>query len=152
MKDMSPLTAHSWFASWYSWRASLEATVAGGVSGVGLLTLFAAIHGTHFDGATLFFMLGVALPVALVVAAPVGFVILPLARLLLDRIEAYTAGRLVMVGAASGFVLPLMVAWRFRSGFVTGSWILTIIFVLAATAGGAIGALAFHGRMARHRP
>ncbi|KAA5601870.1 hypothetical protein [Blastochloris sulfoviridis] len=143
------LTVPSWYPSWYSWRASLEAVIAGAVSGVGLLTLFAAVHGTHFDGATLFFMLGVALPAALVVAAPVGFVILPLARLVLDKIEAYTAGRLVLVGAATGFVLPLAVAWRFHSGFVTGSWVLMIIFVVAATAGGAIGALAFHRRMAQ---
>ena len=62
-------------------------------------------------------MLGVALPVALLVAAPVSFIILPAARLVLDRLEAYTARRLMMVGAAMGFVLPLAAAWLAQAHF-----------------------------------
>ncbi|BAR99891.1 hypothetical protein [Blastochloris viridis] len=129
-----------------TWRASLHATIAGGAAGVVLLTLIAAVHGTHFDGATVFFMVGVALPAALLVAAPVGFIAFPLARLALDRAEAYTAGRLMLVGAVLGFVLPLTAAWRFRSSFVTGGWALTVIFVLAATVAGVISAYAYHRR------
>jgi hypothetical protein len=133
------------------WRASLRATVIGAVSGVALLTVIAALHGTHFDGATLFFMIGVALPMALVVAAPVCFVVLPLAKLALEKLEAYTAGRLMAVGGLCGFALPLAVAWRLRSGFVTGGWALTVIFVLAATAGGVICAWSYHRQTAPDR-
>lgn len=139
-------TGRPYISRMYSWRASLQATFAGAVSGVVLLTLIAAWQ-RGFDGETLFFMVGIALPVALLVAAPVGFVILPLTRFLLEKLEAYTAGRLMMVGAVLGFVLPLVAAWRFRAHFViSGSWAVTIIFVIAATAAGVISALIYHWR------
>ena len=51
-----------------------------------------------------------------------------------------------MVGGVLGFVLPLTVAWRFRSSFVTGNWALTVIFVVAATAAGVISAVVYHRR------
>jgi hypothetical protein len=138
--------SHPYISGMYSWRASLQATIAGAVSGVALLTLIAAWQ-RGFDGETLFFMVGIALPVALLVAAPVGFIVFPAARFVMDKLEAYTASRLMMVGAVMGFVLPLLAAWRLRAHFVvSGSWAVTVIFVVAATVAGAISAFAYHRR------
>ena len=127
---------------WFSWRAALAAAVAGAVLAIALLVAF-AWHADRLDGEAVFFMLVLALPSALLIAAPIAFVVFPLATLALDRLAAHTTLRLMLIGAVVGIALPLAVALRFKARFVSESWAVTAIFIVAAMVAGAIGALVY---------
>ena len=127
---------------WFSWRAALAATVVGAIVAIALLAAFTWNAG-RLDGEALFFLLGLALPAALVIAAPIAFIVFPLASLALDRLAAHTTLRLMAIGAVVGLALPLAVALKFKARLVSESWAVTTIFIIAALIAGAVGALVY---------
>lgn len=127
---------------WFSWRAALAATIVGAIVAITLLAAF-AWHAGRLDGEAIFFLIVLALPAALFLAAPIAFVVFPLASLALDRLAAHTTLRLMAIGAAVGIALPLAVALKFKARLVSESWAVTAIFIVAAMIAGVVGALIY---------
>jgi hypothetical protein len=129
-------------------KAGLTTTVISAVVMVGAMLLLSVLQ-KGFEPMSLLSILVVGLPLGLLVAAPVCLIVLPTADAILMRGGAKLFRDMMMVGAAAGALVPLIILFVLRIRPSAGLGTITALSLLAGIVGGAAAGLFYAEILAR---
>ncbi|MBV8768501.1 MAG: hypothetical protein JO357_00965 [Hyphomicrobiales bacterium] len=129
-------------------KAGLTTTVISAVLMVGALLLLSVLQ-KGFEPMSLLSILVVGLPLGLLVAAPVGLVVLPAADAILLRAGARLFRDMAIVGAIAGALVAIIILFVLRFRPASGLGTITALAVLAGLVGGAAAGLFYAEFLAR---
>lgn len=129
-------------------KAGLTTTVISAVVMVGAMLLLSVLQ-KGFEPMSLLSILVVGLPLGLLVAAPVCLIVLPAADAILLRGGAKLFRDMMIVGAAAGALVPLIILFVLKIRPSSGLGTITALSLLAGLVGGAAAGLFYAEILAR---
>ena len=129
-------------------KAGLTTTVISAVVMVGAMLLLSVLQ-KGFEPMSLLSILAVGLPLGLLVAAPVCLIVLPAADAILMRGGAKLFRDMMIVGAAAGALVPLIILFVLKIRPPGGLGTITALSLLAGLVGGAAAGLFYAEILAR---
>ena len=129
-------------------KAGLTTTVISAVVMVGAMLLLSVLQ-KGFEPMSLLSILVVGLPLGLLVAAPVCLIVLPAADAILMRGGAKLFRDMMIVGAAAGALVPLIILFVLKIRPSGGLGTITALSLLAELVGGAAAGLFYAEILAR---
>jgi hypothetical protein len=129
-------------------KAGLTTTVISALVMVGAMLLLSALQ-KGIEPMSLFSILVVGLPLALLVAAPVCLVVLPAADAILMRHGAKLFRDMMIVGAVAGALVPLVILFVLKIRPSGGLGTITALSLLAGLVGGAAAGIFYAEILAR---
>ena len=129
-------------------KAGLTTTVISAVVMVGAMLLISVLQ-KGFEPMSLLSILVVGLPLGLLVAAPVCLIVLPAADAILMRGGAKLFRDMMIVGAAAGALVPLIILFVLKIRPSGGLGTITALSLLAGLVGGAAAGLFYAEILAR---
>ncbi len=129
-------------------KAGLTTTVISAVVMVGAMLLLSVLQ-KGFEPMSLLSILVVGLPLGLLVAAPVCLIVLPAADAILLRGGAKLFRDMMIVGAAAGALVPLIILFVLKIRPSGGLGTITALSLLAELVGGAAAGLFYAEILAR---
>jgi hypothetical protein len=129
-------------------KAGLTTTVISAVVMVGAMLLLSVLQ-KGFEPMSLLSIFVVGLPLGLLVAAPVCLIVLPAADAILMRGGAKLFRDMMIVGAAAGALVPLIILFALKIRPSGGLGTITALSLLAGLVGGAAAGLFYAEILAR---
>jgi hypothetical protein len=129
-------------------KAGIVTTIIAAVIMVAALVLLSVLQ-KGFEPMSILTLVLFGLPLGLVVAAPVGLVILPVADAILERRDMRLFRDMTIIGALAGALVPLFIIFvlKFRPPGMIGT--ITALLVLAGLVGGGAAGLFYAEVLAR---